>query len=527
MKQRPALIAVLVVCAGALVALLGTRAWVDGDLYFKDQPKTLSYTADVVLHGRLALPRDGLHQPASKPPLVNWIGGLLVLGTGSWSPLVLKLPSLLAALGTIGVLFVTTRRLLGAGAMAVAAAALGSFLWLDNRTAFDLAGRVRPDMLQAFCLTLAWSAATLLLYPQAATDELKRKSFGLAALFWFAVAMAALTKGPMALLAVAYGLLLPFVLGRPRDVWRLRPLIGLPLALLPVGLWLLAAWLEDARHVREVLLGAEVLDRIATETPEGHVKPWWQGFEWFASKTYAWFYFTLLATLLVAGRSLQRRRVHPMVPAALWLVVLLVGISLSAGKRIDYVLPAMMPGGVLAGWLLAVVAWRAADRVPKVGVMLCVLPALAALGYGGLVARNSVTRSVENKTDWTSEAVDFAREARQIVGDGELIFLARGKTPMPTLLGVHHGDGVTDEQLSAADYVVMEAIDGPEALLASPPLPVDFAPGLASETAEHALYRRDDLSDDDVRSARQNAMTWTVGENPYRSEANFPSGWDE
>ncbi len=87
-------------CAIGLVMLLGCRWFFGADLYFSDQPKTVSYTADVVLHGRLALPRDVLHQPATKPPLYNWIGATAALVTGSWSPFVLKLPSVIGAIGT-------------------------------------------------------------------------------------------------------------------------------------------------------------------------------------------------------------------------------------------------------------------------------------------------------------------------------------------------------------------------------------------------------------------------------------------
>ncbi|MEM7808859.1 MAG: phospholipid carrier-dependent glycosyltransferase, partial [Planctomycetota bacterium] len=283
--SRDAVVLPTLIALVTLLVLLSCQWLFTADLYFKDQPKTVSYTADIVLHGRLALPRDMLHQPATKPPLYNWIGSVAVIVTGSWHPFVLKLPSVLGAVGTAGVLAWLVRRFGGSWTLA----SLAAVLWLNNRTAVDLAFRARPDMLQAFFLTAAFAVACVLLLP----NERPTRDRWWAFAFWASVSAAALTKGPMALLAIAFGLLLPLTLGRPGDVRRLRPLIGLPLCLLPVGAWLLAAWMTDADHVRRVLLGAELVDRIGTATPEGFAKPWWQGWTWFASKTLAWVPFTL------------------------------------------------------------------------------------------------------------------------------------------------------------------------------------------------------------------------------------------
>ncbi len=332
----------------------------------------------------------------------------------------------------------------------------------------------------------------------------------------------------MAALAIVYALVLPVVIGRPRDVWRLSPHVGLPLCLVPILAWLAAAWIADPQHVREVLLGAELVDRIGTATPEGHVKPWWQAIVWFYSKTFAWIFFTLggLGLAIWQARRTGDRATLP-IAAGLWCVVVLVGVSLSSGKRVDYILPAMMPGGMMAAFFLTAVPERLALLRPRLTPVATLLPVLAVVAYAAVVARNSVTRGVEASTGWTADAVTFAEAARNEIGDDDLLVLIRGKTPLPTLLGVHHGDGVTDADLARADWIITEVVPDRPAVLVSPALPSDFEPGTSSLAIPHGLYRRGDLTPADLHAARQNMLTWTTAENPYRRTTRFPARWDD
>src|SRR5262245_41845746 len=96
--RRWPIVALFVMTAGVI---LGARIFGASDLYDKDQSKTIGYTADIVCNGRWLLPRDTLNQGATKPPLYNWIGALLVLATGRWHEFVFKLPSLLAGVATM------------------------------------------------------------------------------------------------------------------------------------------------------------------------------------------------------------------------------------------------------------------------------------------------------------------------------------------------------------------------------------------------------------------------------------------
>ncbi len=514
----------------AVLVLLGGRVLGPADLYFKDQPKTISYTADVLLHSRWALPRDVLHQPATKPPLYNWIGAAAVVVTRSWSPFVLKLPSLLGAIGAIGAVFLITRRLLRDSPLRLTVAATAAAICLCNATAADLAYRARPDMLQAAFMIAAFACATIAVWPVDRPRRITRWAMG----FWICVGAAALTKGPMAMLPAAYGLLLPVVLGRPRDVLRLKPLIGLPIAVVPFAAWFFFAYRQDPDFVYDVLLKGEALGRILTATPEGHVKQWWYGYVWWWGKAFVWSNTALVTAgvLLVLLATRRIRLDHPMVPPMLYTLVVLAGISLSAGKRIDYVLPAMLGSAIVAAFGLVTAADWVARRLPA---LLATLAPLARAGPAAMAALYALvvvygfwtndTKRPEVEFAWTNKAWAFAQQVDGIVGDDALVVLIRGKTPISTFLGRHHGNGVTDADFAASEWVLLPEVPGVAPVLASPPLPTDFARGHRSDLAVHALYRRADVPISVFRAERYRTLDWTEGQNVYRREEHFPPNW--
>src|SRR5687768_14207951 len=101
----------LVLLFATVLLVFAGRIFGPSDLHDKSQPKTVAYTADVVLHGRWMLPRDMVGGPARKPPLYNWVGApfVAVLGYHEW---VLKIPAMLSGVGAVAVSVLMTRRLL-------------------------------------------------------------------------------------------------------------------------------------------------------------------------------------------------------------------------------------------------------------------------------------------------------------------------------------------------------------------------------------------------------------------------------
>jgi len=240
--------------AVTLVATIASRVAGPSDLYDQEQPRTVSYTIDMLEHGRWALPRDGDGIRATKPVLYNWIAApfVAVFGPREWA---LKMPSLLGGIATLLIVVWTTRlmsrraltrgpnepggiaesdrdvlRRVGPDAVALAAGAI----WLTNYAAFKLIYLARPDTVLVAFLAGAWACATAVVLADekeaTATEaeddngppcESRSSTWRWSLGFWLCTGGAALAKGPLAVLVMLYALLAaPLMGGRWRDARR-------------------------------------------------------------------------------------------------------------------------------------------------------------------------------------------------------------------------------------------------------------------------------------------------------------------
>jgi len=521
----------------AIIALvLGTRLLGPHDLYEKDQPKTMAYTADIVLNGRYALPRDVIYQPATKPPLYNWIDAAAVKLTGLWSEPVLKLPSLLGALATGAVVaFMAARRERTErwtnfdAASPLLLGCLAAAVWFTfgsdvrHGSVIRLAYLARPDMLQCAFLTAAWACATVAVLRPTVRDAVEP-----AICFWLCVTAAALTKGPAAAMplvsAVAFALLTPNDRGRWRNLLKLWPALGLPILIAGVGGWLFFAYRQDPQHVKSVIFGAEMAGRIVDKSPEGFGKPVWYSAMWFVTKALPWGGVAVLCLLVTLINSNVRRR---LLPAWLYLIVVLLCLSLPKGKRMDYLLPAYPPAAVLiAGTAAFLVGARHASpaerdlhlRARFASPLLTasfILPLYLAVAQ----SHRFRTQFHEAKEHWSDRAVAFVAAVRAQVDPQQhrILVLVRGKHPLTTLLGQHPGSYLTRADLAAAEYVIAPLQDGWTPLVESAPVPVGF------ETLETRQLDRLGLFHfapgtapvDRLVELQKQVATWTPDENPY------------
>src|SRR5438046_7644326 len=72
-----------ILLCGCAAVMLSSRVIAPSALQRFDQPRTVSYTADIVVNGRWLLPRDMFGHVATKPPLVNWMA-VAVVALGFW-----------------------------------------------------------------------------------------------------------------------------------------------------------------------------------------------------------------------------------------------------------------------------------------------------------------------------------------------------------------------------------------------------------------------------------------------------------
>ncbi|MCA9286231.1 MAG: glycosyltransferase family 39 protein, partial [Phycisphaerales bacterium] len=247
-----------VATAIALAAVLAARMLGPTDLWHQTQPRTISYTVDMLVHGGSSwlLPVDFGGVPATKPPLVNWLATPFVAALGRASELGHKMPSVLALAAMAAILARIGARL-GSGTGWLAA-----LMCLSAYPFFKLGYLARPDMVLTAILLGAWWSATRLLLD----DPPRRRTWQ--AVFWTCVVAVALDKGPVAVLPILYvPVVARLVCGRWSAALRIGPLWALP-ALAVIAGYYAALWRLDPQHVYEVLWKREVLGRVTGDSPE-------------------------------------------------------------------------------------------------------------------------------------------------------------------------------------------------------------------------------------------------------------------
>ncbi|MCA9293934.1 MAG: glycosyltransferase family 39 protein [Phycisphaerales bacterium] len=439
------------------------------DLYQNlDQSKTASFTADMVLHGRWALPIDATGQPSRKPPLYNWLDAPL-FAAGWHSEIALKLPSLLAGLATIGFTFVAARRVFGRAQWPMACAA--ACIWIAAPENAKHIYFCRPDMLLIALLTAGWLCAMSAL--NAPPGKLRTRWL---VAMWVLTGLAVLTKGPAAALIPIYASLHALWIGartEEGDTQRgIRPALrlgwwwGLPTVAAMAAAWLIPAYLQDPQYVRTGLLGKEMAGRLDASAGAqtigarimAHMRPIMFHVERFAP----WSVLSLAALFMLG--PINRWRAHATVPVVLWMCMVLGVMTVLAGKGGSYVAPAYPAAAILAAFALEKVLGGmkvAAGR--RAGII-----AGCALIVGTSISAREVFWSRGARTGTGDAIAQFARQAGQVVGDDVVVFDGLGYVPIPTLMGRHQVGAASAELLGRARWVIMPMREGlPEASVLS------------------------------------------------------------
>ena len=358
----------------------------------------------IVRDGTWFLPlRNGV--VSSHPPLFHWIGAALVMLFGASSEVVVRLPSLLGAVGvllcaalcaySLALRGRTTESPLYAERAALLAAGVLSLTYGFHR----LAVQAMVEMVFVLCI---WGALTSLVFVGRSDDAPRvMVSPSARALFWIFCAAAVLAGGPL-------GLLLPLLLAFAGGIWLVgfsaavrelfRPSLGWVSLGMPLA-WYLAAYSEGG----EALLGGLLLFPDAQTVLSGNsLSPpgWWFYLPSLLRTSFPWVVLMLgaLVAMRPRGAGVSYRAENSVRILTLPFVVLLVGVvllSLSSEKQPALLLPLLplvaIQLGLSASWLvergglpLRQGIWVSARKAEALLCLACIgLLVFAGLGLQG------------------------------------------------------------------------------------------------------------------------------------------------
>ena len=356
---------VLLALLAACVVLPGIGA---RDLWNPDEPRYAQVAREMRESGRFLVPHFNGRLYTEKPPLLFWSIAAAAALRGGLDETAVRLPSALAAIGSVLLVYALGRRLFDRRAAWIAAA-----VFLTNAKVLWQARFGQIDMLLTFlvlCAAFFWVRGSLEHRP------------GLSYLFFGFAGLATLAKGPVGLLPPLLSLLAFMALTRDRQALRELHLgRGLLLWAVIVSAWLLPAILSAGSEYMDEMLVRQNVTRYLS--PSHHVKPFWYFAMVLPVDFLPWSFF--LPSALAGARSLDAPRRRWVLLLLCWVVVTLVFFSLSPGKRTVYILTmypalALLSGAGLAAlsragrgarvWLavpagaLAVLIWVLAIAVP-------------------------------------------------------------------------------------------------------------------------------------------------------------------
>jgi 4-amino-4-deoxy-L-arabinose transferase-like glycosyltransferase len=353
MRSKMLTIAFLVLVGANL--LIGNAS---SSVWDQDEAAYAGFARHMLVRGDWVAPEFPYSQPHRKVPLSLWMiaASYAVLGVNEFA---LRLPSLVAMVATIACVWYGARFLVGRDTAKLAAVVLGS-------SPFVLAlGKIA--LTDGVLLTFQTIAALALL------RGVVRPSWKATVVLWLAVAGGLLVKGPPILILVGGMFLFLLVFHRRRrNLVHLHPWFGLPLALVPLAVWVFFAWQEDQRYV--LFLGYWYILRRAGGSVFGQSGPPGAYFLVFFLGLVPWTAYVWPA-MTEAWRGLRRRR----------LALVLLGSWLFGGWILWELLPSKLPTYTLGAYpALALLIARQVRR-NEAGAMLWGRSLGLRIGSYGLV----------------------------------------------------------------------------------------------------------------------------------------------
>jgi 4-amino-4-deoxy-L-arabinose transferase-like glycosyltransferase len=339
------------------------------DLWAPDEPYFAEGAREMVVDEKWAVPHVNGKVTTDKPPLLFWLIALFSIPLGAVTSLTARLPSALAALGTVALTMRLAFRWFGPRTAALAGLVLATTLLFWQKARWS-----QTDALLCFLIWVALSAFEA--HRAGAASGLRS---GL--LFWLAAALAVLDKGPV-------GMLLPLgislvILATDRGIarWRTFAPIAGPLLFLAV----IAAWMvfAAAGGGGEYSVWGALREHFIERGIHGmhHRQPFWYFAAVLPPNLLPW-------TALLPGALVLAWRRRGQADRFLLVVALFVLLffTLSTEKRELYALPSVPAFAMMVAALIAAVCgWEETPAAARAAVGRRWVTVAQAL-LGGLLA---------------------------------------------------------------------------------------------------------------------------------------------
>ncbi len=282
-----------------------------------------------------------------KPPLFFWLVNISTFFFRGNAEMANRLPSALAGLITILVVFFFGSKLFNVRT--------GFLSSLVLATCFFFPQISRWMMLDS-TLTLFFLLAIYHLYFGMSEKGKEGRHFLLAGIF---MGLATLTKGPIGYLPILIVLIYAMMVKEARKVWNRNLFYAVLISVGIVTVWFLPAILVAGKSYRNEMLSHQIIGRFA----EGwsHPEPFYFYFVRLPLGFLPWIFF--LPWVLHRGfSSLQKEKTREFLFLFIWFSFLFLFFSLSKGKKDNYLLPIYPCVAMLIGEWCSFAFWSGEER---------------------------------------------------------------------------------------------------------------------------------------------------------------------
>ena len=369
MLQKNTLHFCLFFVACAFIMLVNLSGW---DLTYPDETRYAQIAREMIETGQYIIPHLNAEIYPDKPPLLFWLIALASKPFGDVTTFAARLPSALATLGGILLVYLFARKLYGPQA-----ALLASLILFTSRKFFNVGLSVHFDPLLTFWITLA----LLLFYCGYEKQNGARKYFLLS---YVSIGCALLTKGPAGFAIPLITIVLFLIL--KRDLSKIKKLElgkGSLIILGMLALWLVPACILGGAEYTQNVLFKQTFGRMVKSF--AHKEPFYYYLLKFPSDFLPWSVF-----IPAAGIHFWRNRTknnNVLFPAA-WFAATFLLFSLVSGKRSLYLLPLYPAAALIMAKFFGDLLRMEASDIPALQKRFITIP--SQLLFGALAASCAV-----------------------------------------------------------------------------------------------------------------------------------------